>query len=308
MMDDAKDLGAKGRDSIFGYGLIQSGAYELPLYEYPAKRNPAVALSFSEEVVVGAAGETIETKVFAELKNGQHVDVSEFARWGTKNKAIATARRGKIDLHQIGETSFHVTYGGLQAELLVKVNDEESEPSMRELPFKDIPADHHAREAIQFVYDKFIINGYEDGTFRPTETIQRMHVATMLGRTVEVEKKRAIDPFLDVKMDSPYFYDIMKMQQASVFTGDNKMFKPHSDLTRAQMAKILVQAFDLPEASNMHPFPDVPKGHWSNDYISALYESGITTGSEGLYLPERSVTRAEFSVFIKRALARENSH
>ena len=49
---------------------------------------------------------------------------------------------------------------------------------------------------------------------------------------------------------------IAKMTQHGIFVGDNQYFYPDNTLTRAQMAKIFVQAFHLTGTST-HSFNDV---------------------------------------------------
>lgn len=301
MIDDAIDLGPKGRDSIFGYGLLQSLPYDEPLFEYPAQNNPAIKLTLSNNNIVGEAGNTVGIQLIATYKNGLKKDVSDFAKWTSTNKTVANARGGRIDLLNTGATTISATYSDLTIEVPVKVTPISNSIESDLLPFTDLAADYWAYEEIDKVYSKLIITGYEDGKFRPSDSIKRQHVAVMMARTIQLEKKKKFKPFPDVSMHSPYFYEIMKTQQANVFSGNNIGFEPNGHLTRAQMAKVIAEAFNLPKASN-HPFPDVDNHHWANDYVAALYKAGITTGSDGEFKPERFVTRAEFTVFIHRAL------
>lgn len=72
-------------------------------------------------------------------------------------------------------------------------------------------------------------------------------------------------------------------------------------MTRAQMAKVLVLAFDL-TADEKEAFNDVPPTHWAYDYIAILMTNGITIGDQGNFRPNDPVTRAEFATFLYRAL------
>lgn len=68
------------------------------------------------------------------------------------------------------------------------------------------------------------------------------------------------------------------------------------------MAKVLVTAFHIEEEGS-HNFPDVNKKGWADKYIDTLYAAEITIGSpDGKFNPTAEVTRAEFSVFMDRAL------
>ena len=51
-------------------------------------------------------------------------------------------------------------------------------------------------------------------------------------------------------------------------------------------------------------FPDIMPYHWASDEIEACYDAGIVAGyGDGLYHPDRSVTRDLMAVYIARALA-----
>lgn len=52
------------------------------------------------------------------------------------------------------------------------------------MKFKDVPETHWAYEAIEELAEKGIINGYEDGTFKPDEAVTRAELATMLNRYI----------------------------------------------------------------------------------------------------------------------------
>ena len=52
------------------------------------------------------------------------------------------------------------------------------------LRFKDVPETHWAYKAIESLADMGIINGYEDGTFKPDEAVTRAELATMLDRYI----------------------------------------------------------------------------------------------------------------------------
>lgn len=52
------------------------------------------------------------------------------------------------------------------------------------MKFKDVPETHWAYNAIEELSEMGIINGYEDGTFKPDEAVTRAELATMLDRYI----------------------------------------------------------------------------------------------------------------------------
>ncbi len=167
--------------------------------------------------------------------------------------------------------------------------------------FKDVPKSHFAYTEIMAMKKAGIINGYDDGTFKPLVGITRQHVAALISRALPLEPIREATTFKDVPTSHPYYNDIQRLYRAGIIDGSNGNFNPSASLTRAQMAKILCLAFNL-EPKTGYIFTDVGADHWAKDYIATLYASGITTGSEGKFNGNETVTRAQYAVFLYRAL------
>jgi len=166
--------------------------------------------------------------------------------------------------------------------------------------FTDI-SNYWAENAITDIASRCIIIGYPDGEFKPNAPLIRAHVAVMFARALELSANRPSNGFNDVSNDSPYYEAILKVSQAGIFEGTNGYFYPDQQLTRAQMAKILVIAFNLPVGGES-TFQDVPETHWGYSYIATLESYGLAFGEDGYYKPEEPVTRAQFVAFLYRAL------
>ncbi len=170
--------------------------------------------------------------------------------------------------------------------------------------FKDVPKTSQYYKEITAMSGEGIIYGYTDGYFRPDQKITKRHAAALVSRAKgnKLPKNVALMPFKDVPKTHTNYNDIMKLQQAGVFTADSKgNFNPEKELTRAEMAKVLVIAFDLQVKAD-YAFPDVPENHIHAEYVKALYSNDITTGNNGKFLPNQSLTRAHYAVFMYRAL------
>lgn len=168
--------------------------------------------------------------------------------------------------------------------------------------FKDVTKGNPNYEIINEMRDQGIINGYPDGTFKPNTSITRRHVAVLFSRSLPLEKVREFKQFKDIPPTHPNFYEITEVQQAGIFDGgENGLFNPESPITRAQMAKVLVLAFNL-KIKTAYDFPDVSTTHWSSEHVRALYSNGITVGDNGYYKPNNPVTRQHYAVFLHRAM------
>ena len=126
----------------------------------------------------------------------------------------------------------------------------------------------------------------------------------MLNRAIVYSDVPAPNPNYSDVNPSSFAYDVIaKMTEAGVFSGSNNQFNPDAPLTRAQMAKVLVEAFSL-KGSTVHTFNDVAGDHWAKEYISILADNGISLGYlDGSFKPNQSITREEFSMMLARELA-----
>ncbi|MFD1928431.1 D-alanyl-D-alanine carboxypeptidase family protein [Sporosarcina siberiensis] len=168
--------------------------------------------------------------------------------------------------------------------------------------FKDVLPSHPNFDIIHEMQELGVINGYGDGTFRPQLSISRQHVALLLTRILPLEPIRGQKYFNDLPETNVYYDAIQQVQQAGIMDGDkNGNFNPTALLTRVQLAKVLHLAFDL-EIKATYDFQDVPESHWGNSHVRALYSNGITTGDGGLFMPQGTVTRLHYAVFLHRLM------
>jgi hypothetical protein len=91
-----------------------------------------------------------------------------------------------------------------------------------------------------------VIRGYEDGTFRPNQSITRQELCVVVSRAMESAGKRltAVDAradFIDNSEISAYAADaVYALQQAGVISGyEDGSFRPARPITRAETAKIV---------------------------------------------------------------------
>ena len=177
------------------------------------------------------------------------------------------------------------------------------EASELTVTFKDVPKGSVNYEAINGMVQKGIISGYGDGTFRPNEKITRKHVSALINRAVDLEKTRWFEEPVDLPKTHPYYEDMKLMNESGLLKVNPKgNIYPDKELSRGEMAQILAKAFglDLKDVEK-HPFRDVTD--WNDQYVSALYHAGITTGfADGTFRESETVTRAQYTTFMYRTM------
>ncbi len=169
--------------------------------------------------------------------------------------------------------------------------------------FKDVPANYTYAKELAFLVNNKYITGYEDGTFRPSNTLSRAHGAVIIARVLGLDTQNVVDSgFADVPTTYTYYKEIAAVYNAGIIDGFEGKFNPSGILTRAQMAKIIVNAFKL-QGTSTQTFSDVAADHWSVPYISTLLANDVTTGYEdGTFKPNQAITRMHYGLFLYRVL------
>ncbi|QDQ03026.1 S-layer homology domain-containing protein [Lysinibacillus fusiformis] len=173
--------------------------------------------------------------------------------------------------------------------------------------FKDVPKTHMYYKEIMNIRRLGIITGYEDNTFKPTNPMKREHVVAMIARANApgIPIMLVPYPFPDVPITHPNYTNIQKLVSGGIIDENPNGFNPNGTITRAQMAKILVKAYDLePKKSFPITFKDVSKADWYYEYVQILAQYGITTGENGYFKPNQPLTRQHFSAFLARTLTK----
>ena len=86
-------------------------------------------------------------------------------------------------------------------------------------------------------------------------------------------------------------------------------FRPQSNVTRAQLCKLLVEALQLKRSNNsvLTQFKDVDSSMWFYEYVKIAVDHGIIIGyTDGTFKPNNDVSYAEMFTMIIRAMGKEN--
>ncbi|MED0890487.1 S-layer homology domain-containing protein [Bacillus mycoides] len=168
------------------------------------------------------------------------------------------------------------------------------------LSFIDVPKTHWAYKEMMYMAENKIITGYGNGYFGAADPITREHLAAFLYRYLKPQDN-ANNPFVDIG-DSNFNKEILALTARGIFSiNAEKKFNPKNNMTRAEMATVLVKAFNLKPQGNFE-FTDM-KGHWANEYVKILAGNNITSGTgDGNFNPNGIVTREQFSMFLYRTI------
>lgn len=172
-----------------------------------------------------------------------------------------------------------------------------------EAAFSDVSASNSHKPAIDALAKRGVINGFEDGTYRPNSAVTRGQAAKILTKVMGMNTNDVENPnFSDVPVGHAYYKEIAALENAGVIQGfTDGTYRSGRGVTREQMARMLVNGFALTYNDTALPFSDIVVGSEAQYYVGALYENKITVGrSADVFDLSSSVTRGQFATFIQR--------
>lgn len=174
------------------------------------------------------------------------------------------------------------------------------------LAFSDVSASHKNYDAISYLEEKNILQGYTDGTFRPEQSVTRAEFLKIIFGNSGIPLD-ALDklPFSDIDYGAWYLPFIQKAFSEGWIEGySDGTFKPGQTINKAEALKILgkLKNWNLNSVSTDNLFDDVPADAWFASYIAYAQTNNYLeeTGSE--FLPGDLMTRGSISEIIYRTL------
>ena len=177
------------------------------------------------------------------------------------------------------------------------------------LSFDDIDGYAWAKEAIEALAAKGIVNGKAEGVFAPADNITREEFAKILSLAYNLDVDSAECDFADVGKDRWSYKYVAAMYETGAITGyPDGTFKPGSLVTREEMAVMLCRVLlklskieiDYPETSSYKDYNEV--SGFAQNSVRTLSNHKILSGDEnGFFNPKKGATRAEVCKMIYNA-------
>lgn len=172
---------------------------------------------------------------------------------------------------------------------------------------------HWAKADIEWLAMKGIIEGVDDTHFKPNATVTRAQFAAMIARALNLQAYTTAAPFGDVPQNAWYAEAVRSAYAAGIIKGvANERFAPGQEITREEMAVILVRAGKFAAAdvfkgaASALTFADASAiSKWAAGDVTLAMQAGLLKGgSQNKFMPQAKTTRAEAAVVIKRLLAK----
>lgn len=162
-----------------------------------------------------------------------------------------------------------------------------------------------AEPAIEGLMDLGVLSGNDDGSFAPNRQLNRAEVAKIIVLATGIPFDTAGGPhFPDVEPGEWYYDYIETMYNYGWINGyPDGMFRPGVGINRAEIAKMVVNAFEFPADTTGAPhFSDVTSADWFYSYVETAYNYQLMDGfGDGTFGPALPVTRAETAAIVWNA-------
>ena len=158
---------------------------------------------------------------------------------------------------------------------------QETQKDEEKIVFSDVPQDSSYAEAVSKLVANGVLNGYEDGTFRPENGITRAEMCKMINLTFGYTDTTDAPGFSDVDEDDWYLPYALAAQKEGYIEGyEDGTFRGSNNITRQEVCVILarlLKLYNLPiDAGITDEVAD-----WAKDAVNSVVVSQFMPLEEG---------------------------
>lgn len=153
--------------------------------------------------------------------------------------------------------------------------------------FTDVAETNWYYEYVSAMAESGVINGYQDGTFRPDGIVTWGEALKMVLLYAAYDEQ---EPIVGGSWASGYIS--LAVNEGIL----DAAVEQNTAITRLEMCRMLAKALKIEAAQKESPFPDV-----SDNYVTALVDLGVIDGVDGKFQPNSELTRAQLCKIIYAA-------
>jgi len=182
----------------------------------------------------------------------------------------------------------------------------------RENPFTDLDVTNNNSKAVLELYYLGIVKGYDDGTFKDLNKVNRAEFAKMLVEASDLDYSifnNLSYCFTDVNDLPEHWYApavCASMSSGWVQGYNNGTYGPARNITRIEAYKIVLKVFnfDIPDNSEIVvlPYSDLDSNAWYLGVAQAVKDYGLNPSGSYWLNPNEEITRGEVSTMIYTAM------
>ena len=168
--------------------------------------------------------------------------------------------------------------------------------------------EHWANSSIQRWSESEVVRGYDDGSFKPNNSMTRAEYAQVINNVLKLKKSGKLK-FSDVNEKDWFTNAILTCAEAGIVNGkDDGTFDPNDPITREQAVTMLGRALDFEAGSSksLSIYKDYDEvSDYAKGYFSKMVEEKIINGvTNDSLAPKKVATRAEVLTMLNRAIGK----
>ena len=185
----------------------------------------------------------------------------------------------------------------------IEITGKEEENENIKETLTDINDSHWAYAAVKTLSNAGVINGFEDGTFRPEDKVTREQFIKMLVGAFNMTSDNAVCNYSDVPTDAWYYASVAIATEKGITNGYGNVFGTGTSITREDAA-VMIYRIIAAEQKDAESFADDSAiSSYAKDAVYALYANGVVSGmGDGTFAPKANLTRAQAAQIIFTAL------
>lgn len=172
--------------------------------------------------------------------------------------------------------------------------------------FTDLPANHQNYDAVMFLTDRGVIEGYPDGTFKPEQVVNRVEAIKMIFAALPVQDPEVLiyGDFPDIDQSAWYSDSFRKAFSLGIVEGyEDGYFRPAQTVNLVENLKILFESAEtkLPENITENPYNDAQAGQWYTPYVQLAKDLNlIDADNQNNIYPAQAMSRGALAETIYR--------
>lgn len=177
--------------------------------------------------------------------------------------------------------------------------------------FSDVSDTHKNKTAIEYLQKNGVLQGYEDGRFKPSQDVNRAEMSKILveGNGVSPSADEYQNCFPDVTNQWFAKYVCYAKAKGWVQGYPDGTFKPERTILKVESIKMLLNArgIDTDENQTSTGYEDINTNEWYAPYVAKAKSLNLLEETGSTLSPAQNMSRGKTAEFLYRILTQYNS-
>ena len=291
--------------------------FDLNGYSQDIREDAYLALSIDEETWGDVENVSMECEYSldesreVEMDNGEaYEDMAIFEECSMEFELVESGVVMEMTIESyylkgLGNTSFEARVYA-SGSLLLQISRELISTSLLEdATFSDVDVENKKNPAIDYLYDEEVLAGYEDGSFKPENTVNRAELLKILveGQGITPDENTYKNCFPDVTTEWYAKYVCYAKEEGWVGGYPDGTFRPADSVNKVEALKMLLNSQEIAtETPDEKPFTDVAVDDWFAPYVTTAQKLELLEETGYSFSPDSDRSRAGIAEELYRLL------